>query len=277
MTIAVLLGTYNGGRYLKELLESLLFQTINDFQLYIRDDGSTDDTIQIIQEYQQRYSNITIIENKGKNAGAKKNFELLLTEVKADYYMFCDQDDVWLPNKIEVSLTKLKQLERQYGDIPLLVHTDLKVVDENLRTIDSSFWHYCNTQPQIVDRNIYYLGVANSVTGCTIMMNDLAKQVSLPFPDKIFMHDAWIALCVKKHGQIDYIEDSTILYRQHGTNVFGAIKYHFSITDKLKHIKTIYKNNLSIYYNAHPLVFKNFIHFLFYKFKFSFFIFHKRK
>ena len=250
---------------------------MKDFQLYIRDDGSTDDTMQIVEEYRQRYSNIVVVDDGEKNLGAKRNFERLLAFADADYYMFCDQDDVWLPDKIEVIFAKMKQMEQQYGDIPLLVHTDLEVVDEELNVIDKSFWRYSRVLPQVVDKNIYYLGIANSVTGCTVIINQRAKEVSLPFPLQIFMHDAWIALCVMKYGKIDYIETATIKYRQHTGNVFGAIKYHFSIIEKLKNIKTIYKNTLSVYSNSHPLVFKNIIHFLYYKFRYSVFIFHRRR
>ena len=129
MRLAILLGTYNGGRFLREQLDSLFAQTMKDFQLYIRDDGSTDDTMLIVKEYQQLHPNIVKVEDEGKNLGAKGNFERLLALTDADYYMFCDQDDVWLPDKIEVSFAKMKQMEQRYGDIPLLVHTDLEVVD----------------------------------------------------------------------------------------------------------------------------------------------------
>ena len=270
MKLAILLGTYNGGRFLRAQLDSLFAQTMKDFQLYIRDDGSTDDTMQIVREYQQRYSNMTIVEDGKANLGAMRNFERLLAFADADYYMFCDQDDVWLPDKIEVSFTKMKQMEQQYGDIPLLVHTDLEVVDEELNVIDKSFWRYSNIQPQVLDKNIYYLGIANSVTGCTIMMNEKAKQASTPFPKQIFMHDAWIALCTMKHGKIDYIDASTIKYRQHSDNVFGAIKDDFSIWSRLKSLKEVYRKNKLQYLNAHPLVFKNALHYIFHKIIFTY-------
>ena len=277
MRLAILLGTYNGGRFLREQLDSLFAQTMKDFQLYIRDDGSTDDTMLIVKEYQQLHPNIVKVEDEGKNLGAKGNFERLLALTDADYYMFCDQDDVWLPDKIEVSFAKMKQMEQRYGDIPLLVHTDLEVVDEDLNVINASFWKYSRVLPQVVDENIHYLGIANSVTGCTIIMNKMAKQVAIPFPEQIYMHDAWIALCVMKYGKMGYINMPTIKYRQHSSNVLGAIEYRFSIKEKLKNIKTIYRNYLLVYRNGHPLVFKNIIHFLYYKFKYSVFIFHRKQ
>ena len=277
MRLAILLGTYNGGRFLREQLDSLFAQTMKDFQLYIRDDASTDDTIQIVREYQQRHSNIIMVEDDKFNLGAMRNFERLLAFADADYYMFCDQDDVWLSDKIEVSFAKMKQMEQQYGDIPLLVHTDLEVVDESLNVINASFWKYSRVLPQVVDENIHYLGIANSVTGCTIMMNRKAKQVAIPFPEQIYMHDAWIALCVMKYGKIGYINIPTIRYRQHSGNVLGAIEYRFSIREKLKNIGTICRSYLLVYRNGHPLVFKNFIHFLYYKFKYSVFVFHRKR
>ena len=272
MKLAILLGAYNGGRFLREQLDSLFAQTMNDFQLYIRDDGSTDDTMQIVQEYRQRYSNITLVEDGEKNLGAKRNFERLLAFAEADYYMFCDQDDVWLPDKIEVSFAKMKQMEQQYGDIPLLVHTDLEVVDEELNLINPSCWNYAYINPQIVDKNIYFLGLANSVAGCTTLMNRKGRDVSLPFSPHAIMHDYWVALCVMKRGKIDYIPVPTIKYRQHGYNVVGATPYKFSFWDKLNTIKKVYQENKEKYLNAHPLVYKNILQYLFYKVQFSFII-----
>lgn len=259
--IAILLGTYNGGRFLSEQLNSLFTQTVGDFHLYIRDDGSTDNTLQIIQRYMQMHKNITLLGDRMKNMGVKQNFEYLLDSVDSDYYMFCDQDDVWLPDKIEVSLAKIKQMEQHFGrNVPLLLHSDLEVVDENLNLICDSFWRYANIHPQIVDKNIYYQGVSNSVTGCTIMINKKAKEVSLPFPKQIFMHDAWIALSVMKYGYIDYISMPTIKYRQHVNNVEGAVKY--SLKCKFKTMAKIYADNKRQYSSAHPLVFKNVLHYL---------------
>lgn len=275
--IAILLGTYNGNLYLREQLDSLYKQTIQDFHIYIRDDGSADETKAIINEYAADYPNITVLNDTKGNVGSKQNFELLLSFAQADYYMFCDQDDVWLPNKIEVSLARMKQLEQQYGNIPLLVHTDLMVVDGLLNVINDSFWRYSYINPQIVDKNIYYMGISNSVTGCTILMNEKAKEVSLPFHQHVLMHDAWVALCVMKYGRIDYITEPTMKYRQHGDNVLGAIKYHFSIRDKLYSIRTVYRENKEKYLNAHPLVYKNILHYLYYKILFSYIIHCKSK
>ena len=275
--IDILLATYNGAAYIREQIDSILQQTVADWHLLVHDDGSTDGTVDIVREYVQADKRIRLVEDGERHLGVAKNFLHLLKYSTAEYAMFCDQDDVWLPDKIEVSFAKMKQMEQRYGDIPLLVHTDLEVVDEDLNVINASFWKYSRVLPQVVDENIHYLGIANSVTGCTIIMNKMAKQVAIPFPEQIYMHDAWIALCVMKYGKMGYINMPTIKYRQHSSNVLGAIEYRFSIKEKLKNIKTIYRNYLLVYRNGHPLVFKNIIHFLYYKFKYSVFIFHRKQ
>ncbi len=275
--IAILLATYNGEQYLRQQLDSLLGQTFKDIHLYVRDDGSTDTTPQIIREYARRHLNITVLEEGEKNMGSKWNFEHLLRAAHADYYMFCDQDDVWLPNKIELSLLKMRQMEEYYGDIPLLVHTDLMVVDNKMKVMAKSFWKYSYLSPQLVDRNIYYMGISNSVTGCTILMNEKAKKASLPFHQHVLMHDAWVALCVMKYGKINYIETPTVLYRQHGNNVLGAIKYRFSLREKLCSLGTVYRENKKKYLNAHPLVYANVCHYLWHKVKFTYTIHYKNK
>lgn len=275
--IAILLGTYNGNLYLREQLDSLYKQTIQDFHIYIRDDGSVDETKAIIKEYAADHPNITVLDDTKGNVGTKQNFELLLSFAQADYYMFCDQDDVWLPDKTEQTLNKMHQMENQYGNIPLLVHTDLQVVDKNLQLIHNSFWEYSNINPEIVDKNIYCMGISNSVTGCTVMINEKAKKEVLPFPEQIFMHDAWIAIKVMKSGKIDYIKDARIKYRQHTNNVLGAQEYRFSFLNKVKNIKTVYENNKKQYLLAHPLVYKNILHYVFFKLKYSYLIHYKSK
>lgn len=133
--IAILMSTYNGSLFIKEQIESILKQTNKEWLLYIRDDGSTDDTRMILQEYTRKNpSKIHLLHDEFMNIGAGRSFMHLLEVVNADYYMFCDQDDVWMENKIERTYLYLRNLEQKFGkNTAIGVFTDLTVVDSNLK------------------------------------------------------------------------------------------------------------------------------------------------
>ena len=217
--ITILLSTYNGEKYLKEQLDSLFIQTYKNIEIIVRDDGSSDKTLEMLKFY-----DIKLLFSDG-NIGIKKSFETLLLYAyensDAEYFMFCDQDDVWKNDKIEKTLEEMKRLEKFYGNnIPLLVHTDLEVVDENLKIISSSMWKYEYILPQYNTFN--RLLIQNTITGCTMMINrELAKK-SLDIPEEAIMHDWWIGLIASCFGKISYLEESTIKYRQHGKNTIGT-------------------------------------------------------
>jgi hypothetical protein len=137
--------------------------------------------------------------------------------------MFCDQDDVWLPNKIELTLDAMKAAERIYPDKPILVHTDLRITDSQLNTIAESMWRYQKLYPEIGD-DLNKIMAQNVVTGCTVMINKRAKVVSIPIPKEAVLYDWWIALNVCRHGKIVYLSIPSVLYRQHVDNQVGAQK-----------------------------------------------------
>ena len=227
MKITILLSSYNGEKYLKEQLDSLFAQTYKNFQIIVRDDGSTDKTKYILNEYEKNYPNkVQIIEDGIGNLGSSKSFmKLLEYSSDCEYVMFCDQDDVWLPEKIEMSINKIKELEVESNkNIPLLVFTDLTVVDEKLNIINKSYWNYQKLIPSITNDWKKLLS-QNVITGCTIIMNKKAKEVCLPFTLEMMIHDQWIGVNVSKYGKIGYLNEQTILYRQHGNNVEGAHNY----------------------------------------------------
>lgn len=217
--IAILLATYNGAKYIREQLDSLFLQSCGDFHLYIRDDGSKDDTLKIVEEYRQKFSDrITVLEDSQKHKGAAKSFMTLLQEVDSDYYMFCDQDDIWLPTKVEKTLARMKEFE---GTAPVLVATDLKVVDEQLSPIKDSF--NADLKIDVFRKHPELICVRHVVTGCTMMFNRAAKEASLPMSPRATMHDEWVALSVHfKGGTISILDEATILYRQHTSNTLGA-------------------------------------------------------
>jgi rhamnosyltransferase len=223
-TVSILLATFNGEQYLPELLASLTAQSHASWRLHIRDDGSQDATSKIIAAAAARDARIsTVIDGRG-NLGPLGNFGQLLEVIEADYYMFADQDDVWLPDKIEVSLAMLRRRESELGlQHPLLVFTDLRVTDQALRTL-----HASELRRHGFDRAIARgLGLSTLVTqnfgaGCTMLFNRAMRDAAVPIPRDSVMHDWWLMLCAAAVGTILYLDRQTILYRQHDHNQMGA-------------------------------------------------------
>ncbi|CAN7722797.1 glycosyltransferase family 2 protein [Paenibacillus sp. LjRoot153] len=227
MKVAVLLSTYNGGKYLPEFLKSLSKQTVQGYKLFIRDDGSTDETLEIIQAYMAENQQVEIVSAAG-NVGVIRSFSLLLEHAlewsSFEYFLFADQDDVWLPHKIEISLSLMMRMESLHCKQPILVHSDLVVVDKQLTQLNSSFWRYQNLNPQYCQLN--RLLVQNIITGCTMIINLPLAKLGVPFPRGVIMHDWWLGLVAAVFGEISYIAEPTMLYRQHDINSVGAKKFN---------------------------------------------------
>lgn len=239
--IDILMATYNGEKYIVKQIESIINQTYTNWTLYIRDDGSSDNTVSIIKNFEKQYPNkIILIRDNKKGLGAKDNFAELMRYSKQDYCMFSDQDDIWITSKIEKTFEVMKKAEKKYTNAtPILVHTDLKVVDSNLNIINNSFWNYQNLNPKSKDINS--LLVQNNVTGCTMMINKSLLNLSKDIPNNSIMHDWWIALVASCFGKIEILNEATILYRQHGNNEVGAQEYKSLdfIKNKAKNINKI--------------------------------------
>ncbi|WP_125704632.1 glycosyltransferase family 2 protein [Lacticaseibacillus daqingensis] len=213
--VVVLMATYNGANFIREQIQSIQAQDFTEWKLHIHDDGSTDATVSLIQTMAAVDSRICLEDSLPKHLGAKQGFHELLKMVTADYYFFSDQDDVWLPKKISQSLKQIRTLTG-----PALVYTDLTVVDQTLQTLQPSM-HRANQYPNQLDFN--HLLVQNSVTGCTVVLNEELKQiVCAQSIIPAAMHDWWYALVAAARGQLVYLNEATILYRQHGNNVVGA-------------------------------------------------------
>ncbi len=224
--VDILLATWNGGRYLPALLDSLLAQTHTEFRLLVSDDGSTDATHEVFARYRPRFGDRWILlPQRAPGGGGLRNFEYLMQASLADgqsaWALFCDQDDVWLPHKIERTLAEMRRIEGGCGTHqPCLVHTDLKVVDHNLQAMAPSFVRYQRMDPWHVSP-LWMLSM-NQVTGCAAMVNRSLLAMALPIPPEVVVHDWWCAV-LSGGGQRAYIDEATVLYRQHAINQIGAV------------------------------------------------------
>lgn len=221
--VLILLATYNGEAYIRTMIDSVLAQDYENIRLILSDDGSKDGTTAILDEYAAAYPDRVTHYRSGMRFGnAQKHFmHLLVTFHDAPYVMFCDQDDFWHPDKISKTM-KLMKATQGDSDLPVLVHTDLRVVDRDLKEIAPSFCRNSALNGNRVALN--RLLVNNVVTGCTVMINrPLAELGSREAPmDRILMHDWWLALIASACGKIAFLDEATIDYRQHGNNSVGA-------------------------------------------------------
>lgn len=212
-SIEVLLSTYNGSQFLRTQIESVLSQRNVDLSLLIRDDGSSDDTQSIINEYQENNENVEWYQ--GKNIGPCKSFfDLLKNSGNSDFFAFCDQDDYWEPDKLKVAINKLSAVDSK---IPALYCSNLKVVDQNLnmcRMAHSSSFNLENRYLALVD----FFAV-----GCTMVFNKAARDMIVAhITEDCLMHDSWAFQVCNFFGKVIYDPDSYIMYRQHNNNVVGA-------------------------------------------------------
>lgn len=232
LEVAILMSSYNGEKYISDQLDSIINQKYSNWKMYIRDDGSSDKTIDIIKHYERKDQRIQLIHDDIKHRGVKDSFLWLLRHIESDFYMFCDQDDVWETDKISESYLAAIKLRRER---PILVCTDLSLVDSNLNIINNSMWqtHHLN---KLVD---YPNGliIANMYPGCSMFFNKTVRDLSLKENYDFKLHDNLISMVTyKSHGFIIPIHRSLIKYRQHSNNVVGLYSGNNWFLDKLKKI-----------------------------------------
>ena len=221
--VEVLLATFNGERFLREQIDSVLAQDYLNLRVLARDDGSTDGTLDILREYQLRFPNRFRLLPTDQPAGsAKGNFLKLMQAASADYLCFCDQDDVWLSDKVNISKLAMDQLESRWGHImPCLVFTDLRLVNSRLEPIHTSFWQFMGIEPDKMKGLSRWL-LLSVVTGSTAMINRPLLELAKRMPNEAVMHDRWMGLIASTMGRSSAIRKQTVLYRQHGNNVLGT-------------------------------------------------------
>lgn len=234
-SVVVLLSTYNGEKYIREQLDSLFIQEGVDLQICVRDDGSTDGTVQILQEYEKAGK---IHLQLGKNLGFALSFrELVASAPHCDYYAFCDQDDVWLPRKL---INAVEAMEKEDSSIPLMYYTSLTVVNEKLEQIVKSSCGYIDENDPNVFQNAVLCTGAN---GCTEVFNNAAREAFLRVPANCMIcHDYSVNTIASGLGKVIFSRDSQILYRQHGNNAFGYLRGNIRIL--IRSLKSFFRHEM---------------------------------
>lgn len=235
--VEILMATYNGAQYIGEQIDSILNQTYSHWRLLVNDDGSSDGTVDIVKAYAEKDDRIQLLSLENKRHDAAGNFLALLAVSSAPYVMFCDQDDVWLPNKVQLELGAMKDLEREHGaDVPLLVFTDSTVVDKSLNVLNPSFASMVPLHPRSL--SLSRLMVDNVAQGCVMMINEELVRFLRRYPvrDEFGMHDYWAISIASAVGGVAFLPDCTLLYRQHADNVCGAPKKSLTARGGVAHI-----------------------------------------
>jgi len=227
--IDIVVATYNGENYIREQIESIVSCT--DFDKFINkiiisDDNSKDKTVNIINELQLTYPMIELLGLTNSQLGPRLNFNRAISATTAPYVMMADQDDYWLAQKITLSFERIRQLEQgEKGVIPALVFTDVSVTDSALKEIASSNRDYI-TEPINWIKKLQQLMIENVALGCTMIVNRRLLEIAMPIPVKSSMHDWWLILVARVFGEVSYIKEPTMLYRQHSNNVIGIGRAH---------------------------------------------------
>ncbi len=226
VSIAILLATYNGEQYVEEQLVSILENREANCCIFLRDDGSTDETPRIISNIAKTYpGQVSFVNNESYINGHLGNFSALAEyalSLDNEYFAFSDQDDVWHSRKLEKMQARMNELECAHGkSTPILIHSDLRVVNEELNEIAQSFVEFQGL-PDPAEHDFPKFFYQNVVTGCTTFFNRALLEIATPIPNEAIVHDWWFAQCAKMFGVLEFINEPLIDYRQHGENSIGA-------------------------------------------------------
>ena len=222
-TIAILMTTCNGERFVEAQLASLFAQTFTDFMLYIADDISTDNTVDIIRTFQQRFPEKIDLRVNAKRLGVTKNFEGLLQRCTESYAAFCDQDDIWEPDKLRLEFDAIRQLERAKGTLPCLVHSDLLMIDTEDSVMHASYFAFRRYRLRDGKDLGHILG-PSGVMGNTVMINAALRARALPFPHGVEVHDSWLGIVAELYGKRRTLHRPLVRYRIHRTNTSNSLQ-----------------------------------------------------
>lgn len=213
-TVDILMATYNGGQYIEQQIDSIIAQSYSDWRLFVRDDGSTDNTVDIVRQYTVTDKRIELVEDTLGNLGVSENFAALIEYSKNQYTMFADQDDIWFEDKIAISINSIKQFEAEKPDAPILIFAN-----SIMTNFDLSFKYgtlYAKHQKyQLKD----FLFANAGYQGAAMIFNKSLQEVLLPFPTNIRVHDYYVSLVAYLNGYVGYIAKPLAYYRRHNTSV----------------------------------------------------------
>jgi glycosyltransferase involved in cell wall biosynthesis len=249
--VEILLAAYNGEKYLREQLDSIFAQTFKDFIITVRDDGSSDGTLDIINEYRSKFpEKIKLLPSEGKNS-REGNFKQLLRNANSgSYFCFCCQDDVWQPNKLEREMVVMRRIEGTAGErTPVLVHCDMAVTDEDLNVTEKSYVKFANIKPQ--GFSLKTMLAENCTIGTSCLFNMALLSLARNVPDNAVSAAWWVGLYAAVYGRVEFIDEPLVLYRQHGDNLHGAVGGRF--TDILKNKSRLHSSKFDTqksYYQA---------------------------
>ena len=255
--IQILLATYNGEKFLREQLDSIVSQEYKSWNLLIHDDGSTDNTIFILNEYKNIYPNkISLLNDQKIFSSARKNFFHLIEHRsrEANLYCLCDQDDIWHESKLKLIIERYNSIDDK---APILIHSDLSLIDSSGKLLEKSHNKLIKFKKNLItkDTSLYY----NPIPGCAMSINStLANKIS--YSKYMVMHDWWILLsAIYENTTILYIKFPLVKYRQHSKNVLGykkinifilIIRLFFKIPSYFKNVKKAYAQSKKFYYQS---------------------------
>jgi glycosyltransferase, family 2 len=212
--IDILMATYNGEKYLAEQLDSIINQTYHNWNLLIRDDNSTDRTLEIIQDYQKKDNRIKLLKDNKGNLGIVKNFEELLKNSESEFIMFSDQDDIWVENKLDMYLKMIEKIKNK----GFMIHSDAILFDKNKSNILKDTF----ISKKAINKGLENVFFNYFVQGATILISKEIKNFILPFPKEVYLHDRYIHLISELFFERIFVNKALIYYRQHGDNQIGA-------------------------------------------------------
>ncbi len=231
--VQIVLATYNGERFIRQQMDSILNNSFDDFKIEVCDDGSTDQTREIIGEYEKKFPDKVHLHCNKKNLGYTENFLQGIKRTTAPYVMLSDQDDIWMEDKISITLAHMKKTEEKGK--PVMVFSDAVLYNSETEEPMGSFQKNSHFDTSKVD--ISHLLIENKCTGCTLMVNGNIRPYLEEIPEEARVHDWWMALICAAMGKISFLDKETLYYRQHSRNMIGGTGFGSYFANRLRSLR----------------------------------------